>query len=123
VLNIFGTSTNLLTEVTKISLKIECLIDCFFFSLKESFMSEMYLDLKVDGKIDKEKFKEWDPFLDAENEHSLIGVAYVEPKCVLHMIKLEENAKIFDYYSKLSGSLSVIYMMITFFFMKISIKN
>lgn len=90
----FGTSCKWLWDIEK-------------FINRKACMSEMYLEFKQNGLIDIEKYANADPFLELETEPTLIGTALVEPKCILHKVPLDENSKIYDYLSKLVGTLRI----------------
>lgn len=90
----FGTSNKFLWDTEK-------------FINRKACMSEMYLEFKQNGMIDLEKLKNADPFVERDEEPTLIGTALVEPKCILHRVPLDENAKIYDYVSKLVGTLRI----------------
>lgn len=39
-------------------------------------------------QLDPNKYKDFDPFCDKENEPVLIGIAVAEPRCVLHRVMI-----------------------------------
>lgn len=90
----FGTSSKWLWDIEK-------------FINRKACMSEMYLEFKQNQLTDMDKYHNADPFLELDTEPTLIGTALVEPKCILHRVPLDENAKIYDYVSKLVGTMRV----------------
>ncbi|CAF0841426.1 unnamed protein product [Brachionus calyciflorus] len=93
--------------VRKFGTSLEWIWEAEKFIDRKAVMSDFYLDFKEDGKINNPKYISSDPFVDPSDMPVLIGVAVVEPKCILHRIPLEDTPKVFDYCKKLAGSLHV----------------
>lgn len=93
----FGTSNKWLWDIEK-------------FINRKACMSDIYMEFKQTGKVTnlpKDKLSNQDPFVELDTEPTLVGTALVEPKCILHRVPLDENAKIYDYLSKLVGTLRI----------------
>ena len=78
----------------------------FFIFVKQPLYNKYILFVKLLNRFFF-FFQNADPFLELETEPTLIGTALVEPKCILHKVPLDENSKIYDYLSKLVGTLRV----------------
>jgi len=77
------------------------------FHDRKQDMSEYYLDIKEDGKVDQLKFKDYDPFFESPDTPTRIGVANVNLMSLGHMIPVRDKLNILDMRSKKAGLLSV----------------
>ena len=70
-------------------------------------MTEYYLDLKEDGKIDQLRFKDYDPFFESPDTPTQIGTANVCLMSLGHMIPIQDDFKILNSKSKNAGLINV----------------
>jgi kinesin family member 1 len=80
---------------------------------KEKFLnrivdiSSYYADFKDDGKINTEKFKQYDPFFESPDTPTQIGTMSIYPKSIGYMIETKSEFKIINLKNKEAGSIEV----------------
>lgn len=77
------------------------------FNDRKQDMSEYFLDVKEDGKVDQEKFKFYDPFFESPDTPTRIGIANICLMSLGHMIPVRDKLTILDMKSKKAGYINV----------------
>lgn len=70
-------------------------------------MIKYYNDFKDDGKINSEKFKDYDPFFESPDTVTHIGTAIVSLKPLSYLIPVKYDYKLVDYRLQKAGTVNI----------------
>lgn len=74
---------------------------------RKALMTEMYDDFRDDGKINRDKFKNFDPFFESPDTPTQIGTSLVMLKPLAYLMPSKSDYKIVDLKSREAGLLNV----------------
>lgn len=77
------------------------------FMDRKADMTEYYLDFKDDGIINRDKFKNYDPFFESPDTPTQVGTAIVSLKSIAFLLPNKTEFKILDMRSREAGTIEV----------------
>jgi kinesin family member 1 len=77
------------------------------FMDRKAQISEYYLDFKDDGIINRDKFKNYDPFFESPDTVTQIGTAIISLKSILYLIPIKKDYKILDFKCHQAGTINI----------------
>jgi len=86
---------------------LEWMWDKAKFLDRKTLMSEYYADFKDDGIINRDKFKNFDPFMESPDTPTQIGTAAIFPKSFAYMVANKGDFKIVNFFGNQAGKINV----------------
>ena len=77
------------------------------FMERKAQISEYYLDFKDDGIINKDKFKNYDPFFESPDTVTQIGTAIISLKSLIYLTPFKSDFKIIDLRCQQVGTINI----------------